>query len=472
MAISNHAPDPQPESRKIFPLSKLSASIAVQVERSFPGEYWITAEVNKLNFYPHSGHCYPTLVEKSEGRIIAELKAFIQSSRYRAMQAKFVATLGEQLSDGMQILFKCKVGFHALHGLSLNILDIEPAYTMGEMARMRLEAIAKLKAEGILDTNKSLHLPLLLKRIAVVSVETSKGWRDFKSVLDGSIYSKAIEVSLYPALLQGDQAVSSILGALENIHLDCHKYDCVAIIRGGGGETGLDCYDNYKLAKAVCLFPIPVLTGIGHATNLTVVEQVAYSNLITPTALARFVTDGFSAFAERLSAATRGLRNLGKGFLPLHIHKLEMYRQALSKVSLGRLRFNKEQLNSSTRRIEVRVKSLLEHTTASLNYHLPARLGEAYRRLAVSQIALLDITKNKLTSAAASICRERNHKIAFLAEKVRLLDPAQTLKRGYSITLHKGKPVKSAAEINQGDTIETIFAKGKTTSTVITTSND
>ncbi len=438
------------------------------MDKSFPGEYWITAEVNKLNYYPHSGNCHPALVEKSEGRIIAELKAFIQSGRYREIQNKFTSTLGNSLSDGMQILFKCKVGFHSLYGLTLNIIDIEPAYTLGEMARMRLEALKKLKAEGILDTNKSVHLPLLLRRIAVISVETSKGWRDFNSVLDACPFRNSIKLTLYPALLQGDQAVSSILGALENIHIDHHQYDCVAILRGGGGETGLDCYDNYKLAKAVCLFPLPVLTGIGHATNLTVVEQVAYGNLITPTALGRFVTDRFDAFAERLMAATRSLKNLSRGLLPLQVHKLELYKNSLAKVGQQRVRKSRELLLNTSRRVEVIVKSLLEQTTASLSYQLPARLGEAYRRLAIAQTAILDKSANRLTAQATAICRERIHRLAFLAEKVRLLDPAHTLKRGYSITLNNGKPVKSVNDLIPGDTLETIFAEGKTTSTVNT----
>ncbi len=460
------------ENRRVFPLSRLAESISAQIAKAFEKSYWIIAEVNKLNHYPHSGHCYPALVEKKAGNIVAEIRGFIQSGRFREIQQKFIQTTGKPLEDGVQILFHCKVGYHPLYGLSLNILDIEPSYTLGEMARQRKEALSKLKTEGVIAANKGLKMPLLLRRIAVISVETSKGWRDFMSIVDQSVNRNAINVQLYPALLQGDAAVGSILAALENIHLDKEKYDCVAIIRGGGGETGLDCYDNYLMARAVCNFPLPVLTGIGHATNLTVVEQVAARNLITPTDLGRFVTDGFLAFAERLNAAKRWLKNLEKTMLPAEIRKLESMGQKLEFALGNRLRKHKDELASGAKELESKVKNTLQYTEASLAFRYPARLGEASRSALNNKLVSCTVTKTYLGVLTSKKYQQSTNQLNLLSEKIRLLDPQNTLKRGFSITLKDGIPIKDASELQDGEILETIFARGRAFSNINSTKNE
>ena len=456
------------DSRKIFPLSKLAESISKQIEATFSGAYWITAEITKLNHYPQSGHCYPQLTEKREGRIVADFRGFILKARYLALNAAFMKSAGRPLSDGMQILFRCKVGYHPIYGLSLNILDIEPAFTLGEMARMRSEALKKLKTDGDYDRNKKLQAPALLRRIAVISVETSKGYRDFESVIEESPYAGAVRTDLFPALLQGDAAVDSISAALEKIASRAGEagFDAVCIIRGGGGETGLDCYDAYALALRVARFPLPVITGIGHVGNYTLTEQVAHRNLITPTALARHILEGFEAFEARIKSAEDALRGLKRNLLRVKGSETAEITARL-KSALG-ARANREQtaLRATGRRFETAAKKALEKNREAVTYRLPARLKKGTESLLRKQEQRRENYPPALSAAVKTFRTGQRHALDLFSEKVQLLDPANALKRGYSITTLNGKPVTDAAQLSKGDVTETRFAKGSARSTV------
>lgn len=466
MGSTASSPDSGPADRRIFPLSRLAKSIEAQLERSFHGTYWITAEISKLNHYPQSGHCYPQLVEKQSGKIVAEFRAFILHARYRKMDADFREVAGKPIADGMQILFRCKVGYHPIYGLSLQILDIEPSYTLGEMSRMRSEAIRQLRAEGLFDKNKSLPLPSLLRRIAVISVETSKGWQDFQNTLDQSSYAAAITTHLFPSLLQGDAAVKSIGGALERIQSNHTAYDAVCIIRGGGGETGLDCYDSYALAEKVCRHPLPVITGIGHASNLTVVEQVAHHNLITPTALARFVIEGFEKYEKRIDAAAQSLKLLQRTTL-IYINKaLESHKANLSRVSKEAMVNHRRSLERDSRRFEVSAKKALELQSGAVVHRLPSRLIQVAKSRLKSDRTTLSQLSPALPQAWERRKLENHRKLNAALVKTTLLDPAQTLKRGYSITFVEGRAVTDVDQLKEGDTIRTRFANGSAESTV------
>lgn len=452
--------------RKIFPLSQLTTSIATQLERSFDGSYWITAEVSKLNHYPQSGHCFPQLVEKRDGKIVAEIRAFILNTRYREIDRNFLSVSGKPLNEGMQILFRCKVSYHAVYGLSLSIIEVEPGYTLGEMARMRHEAMARLRKEGILNQNKSLQLPLLLRKLAVISVETSKGWRDFRNTLDESPYGHCIHTQLFPALLQGDAAVESIGKALRTIAVAPTQFDAVCIIRGGGGEVGMDCYDQYTMAAAVCTYPLPVLSGIGHATNLTLVEQVAYRNLITPTALAGFVMEGFEKYENRIAQATVGLFNMKRSMLRNHILLLERDTEALHLSAKVRIANEGNALQASVRHFEASANRAVSKHSSDVEFRYPARLSEASRTIVRNAKQRLKRLPEQMSHGARALEKNRSQQLALISEKVRLLDPEHTLKRGYSITTLEGKPVTDAGALNPGDIVKTTFASGSAESTI------
>src|SRR5690606_37001676 len=261
---------------KIFTLSQVAGSIKKTLTERYTSSFWVKAEMNKLNHYSHSGHCYPDLVEKNNGKVIAEMRSVLWKGDYLRINNRFVDLLQEPLKDGITVLMLVNISFDAVYGVSLRIIDIDPSFSLGELAREKQETINRLRNENLLQANKKLRFPLLPKRLAIISVETSKGLADFLKIINGNPWGYKFEYSLFPALLQGDKAVQSIRNQLENIRINQHNFDALAIIRGGGGDIGLACYNDYLLSRDLAQFPLPVLTGIGHATNETVSEMVAY----------------------------------------------------------------------------------------------------------------------------------------------------------------------------------------------------
>lgn len=452
-------------AKKYHSLSELAESVSSQLQKTYSKSYWITAEISKLNYYPQSGHCYPQLVEKKNGKIVADLKGFILKQKFQDIRANFLEITGKELNDGMQILFRCKLSFHAVYGLSLNILDIEPSFTLGEMARMRQAAIRRLKEENIFDKNKSLYLPMLIRKIAIISVETSKGYLDFRNILASSSFAENISLSLFPALLQGDAAIGRITSALTKIQNSGTDFDAVAIIRGGGGETGLDCYDSYELARIVSLFPIPVLTGIGHATNLTVVEQVAFKNLITPTDLARNIIQRFEEFAARIYQAKRSLTIFRKGWFKMTINTLESNSERLIRTVNDQLDAEQHIIRNHANRINTSVDKALSEAKVLINYKRPIKLKTAVKNNLENGNRQLTLLGPEIGSQACRRIQASEKKLEHISDKLRILDPVNTLKRGFSITTHNGNPVTDASKIKQGDQLETRLWKGTIKST-------
>ena len=293
------------ENIQIFSLKQVALSIEKTIASRYHQNYWVKAEIHKLNKYP-SGHAFPELVEKEEGKIVAQMNGSIWKQNLQRIEKIFVDQVQETLKDGIQVLMLVKVSFNPTFGLSLQIQDIDPAFTLGQLQKEKDITLKKLKAEGLLQTNQLLPYPLIAKRIAIISAATSKGLSDFYQVLDQNSFGYTFHTQLYEAYVQGDIAVDSILSALEQIEKHKSQFDVVVIVRGGGAEVGLTCYNNYELCKAIATFPLPIITGIGHSTNLTVAELIAYSSAITPTQLAEMLIAQFRDFElriERLSQA-------------------------------------------------------------------------------------------------------------------------------------------------------------------------
>lgn len=293
------------ENIQIFSLKQVALSIEKTIASRYHQNYWVKAEIHKLNKYP-SGHAFPELVEKEEGKIVAQMNGSIWKQNLQRIEKIFVDQVQEPLKDGIQVLMLVKVSFNPTFGLSLQIQDIDPAFTLGQLQKEKDITLKKLKAEGLLQTNQLLPYPLIAKRIAIISAATSKGLSDFYQVLDQNTFGYTFHTKLYEAYVQGDIAVDSILAALQQIEKYKSQFDVVVIVRGGGAEVGLTCYNNYELCKAIATFPLPIITGIGHSTNLTVAELIAYSSAITPTQLAEMLIAQFRDFElriERLSQA-------------------------------------------------------------------------------------------------------------------------------------------------------------------------
>lgn len=293
------------ENIQIFSLKQVALSIEKTIASRYHQNYWVKAEIHKLNKYP-SGHAFPELVEKEEGKIVAQMNGSIWKQNLQRIEKIFVDQVQEPLKDGIQVLMLVKVSFNPTFGLSLQIQDIDPAFTLGQLQQEKDITLKKLKAEGLLQTNQLLPYPLIAKRIAIISAATSKGLSDFYQVLDQNSFGYTFHTQLYEAYVQGDIAVDSILAALQQIEKYKSQFDVVVIVRGGGAEVGLTCYNNYELCKAIATFPLPIITGIGHSTNLTVAELISYSSAITPTQLAEMLIAQFRDFElriERLSQA-------------------------------------------------------------------------------------------------------------------------------------------------------------------------
>jgi exodeoxyribonuclease VII large subunit len=290
---------------QIFSLKQVALSIEKTIASRYHQNYWVKAEIHKLNKYP-SGHAFPELVEKEEGKIVAQMNGSIWKQNLQRIEKIFADQVQEPLKDGIQVLMLVKVSFNPTFGLSLQIQDIDPAFTLGQLQKEKDITLKKLKAEGLLQTNQLLPYPLLAKRIAIISAATSKGLSDFYQVLDQNSFGYTFHTQLFEAYVQGDIAIDSIIAALQQIENHKSKFDVVVIVRGGGAEVGLTCYNNYELCKAIASFPLPIITGIGHSTNLTVAELIAYSSAITPTQLAEMLIAQFRDFelrVERLSQA-------------------------------------------------------------------------------------------------------------------------------------------------------------------------
>ena len=231
--------------KKVFTLYEVVRSVQKTLSERYTTSFWVKAEISKLNLYKLSGHCYPDLVEKRDGKVICQLKSTLWRDEYLSINDRFVKTLNEPLKDGIKILALVKITFDASHGLALNILDIDPAYTLGDLEREKQETIMTLKNEGIYEKNKRLAFPLLPQRIAIISVETSKGYADFLRVIDDNEWSYKFFHLLFPAILQDEKAVEAIIWQLRRIRKVIHHFDVVAIVRGGGGDIGLSAYNNF-----------------------------------------------------------------------------------------------------------------------------------------------------------------------------------------------------------------------------------
>jgi exodeoxyribonuclease VII large subunit len=403
-------------------LSELLGRIGKILKEGFPGSYWIMAEILELHVNQR-GHCYMELIEKNRDHdaILARARATIWASKYSMLRPYFETTTDMQLKSGIKILCKGTIEFHAQYGLSINITDIDPVYTLGDLARKKLEVIRKLREEGVIDMNRELPFPSVPQRIAVISSETAAGYGDFMESMSSNSQGYYLYTRLYPAVMQGDDAPASITGALDSVFTDLDNFDCVVIIRGGGSKADLECFNNYDLAYHITQFPIPVITGIGHERDESVADMVASQGLKTPTAVAEFLVDRLMAFEFKLSA----------------------YRDTLS---------------AQVNRTVLQQGSLLERFTVGLSHITRRYLQKKEDWLHQSTLAIQKGT-------GVYLSRKKDH-ISLLETRNGLVNPENVLRRGYSMTLHHGKAITSTKGIGPGDTLDTRLHRGSVISKV------
>jgi len=452
-------------NHKVFTLLEISESITRAFQKWYASPYWIKAEMNKLNHYPQSGHCYPDLVERRDGKVVAQIRANLWATDYNKINHQFLEVLKEPLKDGINILFLAKVNYHPVHGISLVISSIDPSYTLGDLEREKLETINRLKEEGVFFQNKSLKLATLPQRIAIISVETSRGFADFKSVIDGNSWGYRFFYMMFPALLQGDKAVDSIIFQLNNIKKVLHHFDVVAIIRGGGGEVGLSSYNHYRLAYETATFPIPVLTGIGHSTNETVTEMVAWKNAITPTELADVLIQQFHNFSVPLREAELKISNLAQRLVGQKKQQLFDLVRYFKSVTNNVLISQNNKLANETFLYRQTTSAMIVKEKTRID-HLREVMKSATRHSIYLKNDQLKNAGDELQKGVHSFIKDQSSGLSVAERQVNLLHPENVLKRGYSITRHNGKAITRVSEIAENDVIETTVLEGKIISTV------
>ena len=450
---------------KYYSLSKVAASLQSVIRREYSQYYWIKAEITRLNFYPKSGHCYPDLVEKNHGKILAQMRAIIWSRDYIRINGDFVKKTGKALGDGMEILFKAKLEYSPTHGFSLMIVDVSAEFVLGKMALDKKLTLERLRKEGLYNKNKKLYFPLLPQRIAIISVETSKGFHDFINILDKNTRGYKYFWMLFPALLQGDDAVQSIGQQLQQIKKVQHHFDMVAIIRGGGGDVGLSCYDNYDLASQVANFPIPVISGIGHSTNETVVEMVAHYNPITPTDLAYFLQQKFDNLAVGLDDYQQKVVSFSQEIVQDKQYELGHFSAAINTKTLSLLDGVENKLARYGQEVQHSSLLLLERQRSKLDLCL-FNMRANSNQLIMEGPQRVTALEHRLMYVAVNYTKVNKNRLIHLEEKVQLMKPENLLKKGYSLTLANGKPIRNTDGLNEGDLIETQLYEGKIASKI------
>lgn len=451
--------------RPIFSLFEVTKSIQKTLTTRYGSSFWIKAEMNKLNHYKHSGHCYPELVEKKDGKVIAQIRSHLWRADFQRINKNFLHTLKEPLKDGVKILFEARITFDPVHGMSLWILDIDPSFTLGDLEKEKQESILRLKAEGNYDRNKKLKFPLLPQRIAVISVETSKGYADFLEVIDENPWKYNFFHFLFPSILQGDKAAAAIIGQLRKIEKVKHHFDMVVIIRGGGGDIGLSCYNDYHLAKEIAEFPLPVLTGIGHATNETVSEMIAFANAITPTKLAEYLIQKFHDFSIPVQKAEETITNRSQQILSDENSKLNSEIKLFRTLTANALMKNKNVLAQLTVFIKKDTWAQIENQEFQLNQKIK-QIQSFSDRFFLFQENQTYLLAEKFISRAKLFLKTQCVEIESMEKNVENMSPTKVLQRGYTLTLFNGKSVKSLNDLKENDALETVFWDGKVVSTL------
>jgi len=446
-------------NRQIFTLKQVVSSIRKTIEERYTQLYWVKAEIYKFNRFP-SGHAFPEIVQRENDKIVAQLSGTIWKQNYDRINQQFIEVVKEPLKDGSNLLMQVKITFSELYGLSLQIVDIDPSFSLGEVQRQREETLKKLQQEGILNLNQSLSFPLLPKRIAVISADSSKGLSDFMEVLEGNEEGYTYFTFLFNAYLQGDQAVDSIIQTLNKIRKVQHHFDIVVIVRGGGAEVGMTCYNHYELCNAIATFPLPILTGIGHSTNLNVAEMISYRNAITPTKLAEFLIQTFREFDQEVDYGKHIIQTKSFDLLFNANQQFEAALRLFNHLSKHSFQISRQYLQEIHSSIKYTIRNYFQKNQSDL-IELQRKIQQTSRLVLTQPNFELLQSKQNMQTRIINIFSEHFRALNEMEKNVQLLDPIHVLNRGFSISLLNGKSVDNVNQVKDGDIIETILANGK-----------
>lgn len=431
--------------KQAMSLYELNGLVRRSLQACLPDEYWVQAELSDVRSN-YSGHCYLEFVQKDVrgNSLIAKARGVIWNNVFQLLKPYFERETGQAFVSGIKVLVKVTVTFHELYGYSLTVLDIDPTYTLGDMARRRKEILQQLADEGVLTLNKELEMPELPQRIAVISSPMAAGYGDFSNQLEHNAYGFLFHTKLFPAIMQGDRVEESVIKALDSIYAEAHRWDVVVIIRGGGATSDLSGFDTYRLAANCAQFPLPVITGIGHERDDTVLDMVAHTRVKTPTAAAEFLVARMCLVAGRLE------------------HCVQFLHQRLPLL----FRNQAEQLDRWIARIPAKVQMRLQG-----EHFMQERMAERMKRsieMRLQQERLRLLLEPQFEKVWSLRLQRELHRLELMEQKVKAASPDLLLKKGYSITLKNGKAVTDIASLAEGDEVETRVLNGIFRSKVIT----
>ncbi len=449
-------------------LYELNALVRETLALEMPDEYWVEAELSEAREV--RGHCYLELIQKDEhsNTPVAKASAKCWASTWQLVKPHFMRVTGQEIHAGMKVLLKVYAQFHESYGFSWIVTDIDPTYTMGDMARKRMEIIRQLKEEGVFELQKELQLPMFCQHIAVISSANAAGYGDFVNQLENNEYGFRFHTQLFPAVMQGEGVEQSVIGALNKIfeslecrteslefatanddsslftlHSSLNKFDCVVIIRGGGATSDLSGFDTLALAEHVANFPLPIITGIGHERDESVLDMVSHKRVKTPTAAAAFLIGHLKAVLDAIEDAEQRISSIVRQQMDMEkIRLLHLSQRIPTLFSL----------------VRSRQEASIDRLQGNLRLSVTRRLQEERHRLDIHSHNLMPVIERRLL-------RER-HQLDMLNEKLEALNPELLLRRGYSITLSGGKVVKDASILKSGDELETRLSKGTVRSVV------
>jgi len=449
-------------------LYELNALVRETLALEMPDEYWVEAELSEAREV--RGHCYLELIQKDEhsNTPVAKASAKCWASTWQLAKPHFMRVTGQEIHAGMKVLLKVYAQFHESYGFSWIVTDIDPTYTMGDMARKRMEIIRQLKEEGVFELQKELQLPMFCQHIAVISSANAAGYGDFVNQLENNEYGFRFHTQLFPAVMQGEGVEQSVIGALNKIfesiecrteslefatanddsslftlHSSLNKFDCVVIIRGGGATSDLSGFDTLALAEHVANFPLPIITGIGHERDESVLDMVSHTRVKTPTAAAAFLIGHLKAVLDAIEDAEQRISSIVR-------QQMDMEKNRLLHLS--------QRIPTLFSLVRSRQEASIDRLQGNLRLSVTRRLQEERHRLDIHSHNLMPVIERRLL-------RER-HQLDMLNEKLEALNPELLLRRGYSITLSGGNVVKDASILKSGDELETRLSKGTVRSVV------
>ena len=442
-------------------LFQLNQRIRGIIDDAMLRSLWVTAEISQLQVN-RNGHCYLDLVEKDEmsDQIRARSRGLIWAPNFRMLKAYFESTTGQALAQGMKVLVKVNVQFQEVYGLSLIVNDIDPSYTMGDLARKRREVLMQLEEEGVSDMNKELPVPQVIQKIAIISSPTAAGYGDFINQLENNPYHIKFYHKLFPAVMQGERASASITGAFDRIFRHADFFDAVVLIRGGGASIDLMCFDDYWVAFHIAQFPLPVITGIGHERDETVADLVAHTRMKTPTAVAAFLIEQAGSFLQEVDEKAVEIATLAREVLKAEKQRTDNLASAYVPLVKMSLQQRRSRLERQVGRLPVSVSRRMSEAANRLDRYMD-KAGNLSKQLFRSRWQQIGLQEQKIRSLPGRRISKETEKLKNLEQTARLNDPERLLEKGYTLTYLNGKLLKNVEMTKEGDEIITKIRDGQ-----------